>query len=766
MRPIQSIIDEIATEAAEAGLEAQLERRRLGLGPEVDYWRDLYRERWTGAITQEAFAHPAKFSRALIREIYDHVIKMRWVKPGDAVVDSFGGVGLGALDAMRNGLEWWGCELERKFVDLGQGCDCSGFTRDQWIRYQHRIAQVNHKPATGLWICPECLEAMKVMPEDLRVDVRQDSLFGPVHRRVVPSRMTHHYAGNIERWNSLNLPGKATLTQGDSRLLCQAIAAARCSVTSPPYQHDSEPHGDLRPDYGEQPKVYVGRDYGKTDGQLSALRGDDKDHEAALGLSSPPYVHALGHGGKSGAFDSLREEKVLPAVEYGSSPGQLENLPEGSHAVAVSSPPYPQQHTSGGGINVEGYRNEQKRPGSQEKPFDLVGDRTYQARGGERADGNLETMKEGDFDLAVGSPPHGGNYNSDRTHEDRDVRAGYRQGKGCFRSSESYGNTEGNLGNMQDEDFKMAVSSPPYAQHISGDNNGIDFAKINDGGKRRTSSRDRLGCGYGDSPGQMSAMVPGDFDAAITSPPFLEGRTSLRQDSGVGAEQQVSPNTKDHRREAYGAEAGQLAAMDEGDFNVAVSSPPFENVEGQNAGRKFRDPEKTAERRVEAYRTGKNRGNPASKQAIMDQLERENTYCISDDENNLGNQTGETFWSASRLILEQLFTVIQPGGHAVFVVKNFVRGGKEVDFTEQWARLCEAVGFKWVHHHKATLVEVHGEQSRLDGGHDILKTERKSFFRKVAEQKGSPPIDHESVLCFVKPIYFTLEDERSLKSSI
>jgi hypothetical protein len=170
----------------------------------------------------------------------------------------------------------------------------------------------------------------------------------------------------------------------------------------------------------------------------------------------------------------------------------------------------------------------------------------------------------------------------------------------------------------------------------------------------------------------------------ITSPPFLEGRSALRQDSGVAAEQQVG-SAKEHRREMYGAEHGQLGAMNEGSFQ---------------------DPD---------------------------------------------NQTGETFWSASRQILEQLFEVIQPGGHAVFVVKNFVRDGKEVDFTGQWAKLAEAVGFRWLHHHRALLVEVHGEQARLDGSHDVIKTERKSFFRRLAEDKGSPRIDHESVLCFEKP---------------
>lgn len=84
-------------------------------------WRNLYGESWKGLITDEAFAHPAKFSRALIRKIYTHLIEDGFLKPGDTVLDPFGGVALGGHDAMRLGLHWVGCELEAKFHALGNG---------------------------------------------------------------------------------------------------------------------------------------------------------------------------------------------------------------------------------------------------------------------------------------------------------------------------------------------------------------------------------------------------------------------------------------------------------------------------------------------------------------------------------------------------------------------------------------------------------------------------------------------------------------------
>ena len=85
----------------------------------VDTWLRCYPSRWKGMIVDEAIVHPAKFSSRLIAKIYAHMFEEGWLKPGDVVIDPFGGVALGALDAMRLGLHWRGVELEAKFVELG-----------------------------------------------------------------------------------------------------------------------------------------------------------------------------------------------------------------------------------------------------------------------------------------------------------------------------------------------------------------------------------------------------------------------------------------------------------------------------------------------------------------------------------------------------------------------------------------------------------------------------------------------------------------------
>lgn len=88
--------------------------------PPVLDWHNLYKNGWQGEIVAEAFQHPAKYARRLIARVYEHLLDDGLIRPGDRIVDPFGGVALGALDAMRLGLDWTGVELEPKFHALGQ----------------------------------------------------------------------------------------------------------------------------------------------------------------------------------------------------------------------------------------------------------------------------------------------------------------------------------------------------------------------------------------------------------------------------------------------------------------------------------------------------------------------------------------------------------------------------------------------------------------------------------------------------------------------
>jgi len=120
------------------------------------------------------------------------------------------------------------------------------------------------------------------------------------------------------------------------------------------------------------------------------------------------------------------------------------------------------------------------------------------------------------------------------------------------------------------------------------------------------------------------------------------------------------------------------------------------------------------------------------------------------EQGQLGIERGETFWTAARQVVEQTYHVLTPGAHAIWVCKDFVRDKARVPFSHQWAQLCEACGFEWLHEHRAWVVEDYGTQLGFFEDQPIIK-ERKSFFRRLAEKNGSPRIDWESVLCFRRP---------------
>lgn len=314
--------------------------------------------------------------------------------------------------------------------------------------------------------------------------------------------------------------------------------------------------------------------------------------------------------------ETIKQEKSIHEPHYGFTDGQLTRLPEGDHALCVSSPPFPQPNTGGGGINIKGYRD-----GS-----DKVGDRTYQSQGGDRAEGNLEMLKDGGFQAAITSPPYNPPMSQDHN--------GSRGGKRGTQPSETgafvkYGNSECQIEGLSMDGFADAcVSSPPYENAVSSGRDGIDFAKA----------------------GRPDKMLSEGYNKNYPI--------------GAGAQ---------------------------GDY---------------------------------AY----NKDNPE----------------------NVGNQRGDTFWSASRVILEQLYSVLSPGAHAIFIVKAFVRDKKIVDFPGQWSQLCEAVGFKLIHDHHAMLGEDYGTQGGFFQDKE-LKVKRVSFFRRLHEKKSpETEIHYENVLCFVK----------------
>jgi hypothetical protein len=511
----------------------------------TDQWEGCYPSHWKGVIVPDAITHPAKFSSRLIRRIYDHMLREGWLKAGDMVIDPFGGVALGALDAMRRGLRWRGMELEARFAELGNK--------------------------------------------------------------------------NIDLWNAKfsRMPGwcqDSALIQGDSRHLIEALQEADTAVTSPPYAESMN-------------QSHAAND---GDARIERMRAAGVDVSKSVNLGGP---------------NSIRRK------------------PQNYSQAAVASPPY------------------------------------------------------------------------------SEARIGQESGQEHAGRGDQYGPTPGQLGAMKAESFDAALASPPFRQATGGTPEPKPGGPIDAGLYKRHAAGNSSAEGYGATDGQLANMPEGDIQAAISSPPYAEmpveknsGSVDRQKQwetyraSGGGQSFEAFCRTQELHSHGYGNTDGQLGGMKDGGHDAAVTSPPYEAVQIASIPGSGTDVELRKKLRASGEWEGYNREN----------------------KDNLGSNAGDDFWMAARQIVEQVYTILRPGAHAVWVVKGFVKNKELVDFPGQWRQLCEAVGFTMVHEHHAMLVHHKGASHTLDGGIVEHKTESKSFFRRLAESKGSPRIDYETILCMVK----------------
>jgi DNA modification methylase len=384
-------------------------------------------------------------------------------------------------------------------------------------------------------------------------------------------------------------------------------------------------------------------------------------------VSSPPYAGDTGHDGGCARLDAREDarresEGSARRASYGTSVGQLGSMKPGDVDSVVSSPPYnlPMSQDHNGACG--GTRGTEP---SEDGAFAKYGS----------TPGQLEGLPMGDVGAVVSSPPYAGNEKSDyrikdETGLDRDERRGYRQGQGCFRGSETYGKTPGNLGAMDDGEVDAVISSPPYAETLKGDNSERETAK-DSRAKRRTQGgslgQSQRHQGYGGD-GNLGNLPAGAVDAIATSPPYDEGL-------GHGG-------TK------------PLPILVEKKLYSALSNNGYGGSKG-----------------------------------------------------NISNSTGETFWSAARDIVAECHAILKPGGWSAWVVKDFIRNKHRVPFCDDWCRLLESCGFVVVKRVRAMLVKEHRHPDLFGGDDHVKRTERKSFFRRLYEKKyPDNSIDFEEVI--------------------
>ena len=420
-------------------------------------------------------------------------------------------------------------------------------------------------------------------------------------------------------------------------------------------------------------------------------------------VTSPPYGGTfLPQQTDAAAYEAAqrRYEEAHPDIKRprvatygGNTPGQIGNLP-GAHLNAVSSPPY-------GGIRQDGGRIAAEGGGFTAYTTEPAG--YWHTQRDQQNIGNLknDTQKALSATIAsITSPPYANRVDDHGT--------GPIAGK---MKGDVYGSTPGQMGNLR----TGAVTSPPYAD--------MDTARSHTQGKSRTDPDSpnyrpfavrtfdeyEQPREYGDTPGQIGKLKAG----AITSPPFSQPETRDRYaiQPGVLSDTITRATTVDRQ----GQMDGNISRLN------GITSPPYEGgVVKARSGH------------LEAERLAA-KGLTDSPHGLLSTGEHAQE-AYSHDKRNLGNQTGETYWDAVEQVYRQVHQVLPVGGVFAVVVKDFVRNKQIVPLVEMTRELLEHIGFRTLCHTKAMLVSEDGTR------------QYKSFFRRNAERKGSPPIDWESVL--------------------
>lgn len=308
------------------------------------------------------------------------------------------------------------------------------------------------------------------------------------------------------------------------------------------------------------------------------------------------------------------------------------------------------------------------------------------------------------------------------------------------------------------------ISSPPYTSSLSSDDPDKRGGLFRDPKRRNDRT---LTAEYGDEEGQLGTMPEGNLDAVVGSPPYAQHGTGHD-----GAYPRLD-DTEDARREqegcrrrpAYGRSEGQLTRMSEGNLNAVVSSPPYVSAATLDHG-------------IDWEKAG--RPDRCKPSAARVSPETDGGAGYGETEGQLGQSSGDTFWSASRQIMKQVHALLRPGGVAIWVCKRFIRKGQIVEFSQQWARLGLACGFEPLEWIRAWLIEERANVTALfdfeveteDKNGDVTKRtvqagervryenkqikdpelKRIGFFRRLAERKGAPPIDYEDVIVQRKPM--------------
>lgn len=304
-------------------------------------WEGCYDSSWKGLITDASFAHPAKFSRGLIERIYDHCLAQGYLKRGDIVADVFGGIGTGGITAAYRGLNWIGCELEPRFVEM---------------------ARENFKLHLHGWFAVRGGSAKIIQGDSRKFDEHVASIVSsPPYADSVNKKengIDWTKAERPERWgkqetrNGCQAANGQAMDYGDTSGQIGSLksGAVDSVISSPPF---SSPGMQPCIGQGVRKDLAAAGKSPETNGKGHRLAGNIetlKEGTVQGVISSPPYSDiAAGAGGlntkpakKPWQQSGRKAESASQDTDqrYGTSAGQISQLRGGSMDACVSSPPF------------------------------------------------------------------------------------------------------------------------------------------------------------------------------------------------------------------------------------------------------------------------------------------------------------------------------------------------------------------------------------------------------------------------------------------
>lgn len=242
----------------------------------------------------------------------------------------------------------------------------------------------------------------------------------------------------------------------------------------------------------------------------------------------------------------------------------------------------------------------------------------------------------------------------------------------------------------------------------------------------------------------FTRLISHALDAVISSPPYgrmlEDGGPDHHPDRAAGGHQSLIAI-----KAAYGRSSGQISALPLGRLDAIISSPPYNkqtlmggayrraenNILSKWCVENGCDPDAPSRRAVYgAY------GTSSGQIGHMP----DGTMNFTDDQTEC-----ETYWSAMTCVWRQCCIAMRPGGVLCAILRDSIRDGKRLPLADMHWTLLRHVGFEPVTRVRALMTE---EQHTADLFQGVTWRTRswKSFFRRMAESRGTAPIDWEDVL--------------------